>query len=71
MRRLALRGREILDKLEKEGPKTHEHVLEIEQTFRIPRSMLMGLWGRETAYGEAKDDHNALQALASSAYAGR
>lgn len=69
LRRLALRGREILGNLEKEGPKTQEHVLEIEQTFRIPRSMLMGLWGRETAYGEAKDDHNALQALASSAYA--
>jgi lytic murein transglycosylase len=69
MRRLALRGREILDKLEKEGPKTHEHVLEIEQTFRIPRLMLMGLWGRETAYGEAKLEHNALRALASAAYA--
>ena len=69
MRRLALRGREILDKLEKEGPKTHEHVLEIEQNFRIPRLMLMGLWGRETGYGDAKLDHNALLALASAAYA--
>ncbi len=69
MHRLALRGRDILDRLEKEGPKTHEHVVEIEKTFRIPRTMLMGLWGRETAYGEAKLDHNALQALASAAYA--
>ena len=69
MRRLALRGREILDKLEKEGPKTHEHVLDIERTFRIPRMMLMGLWARETGYGEAKLEHNALRALASAAYA--
>jgi lytic murein transglycosylase len=70
MRRLALRGRDILDKLEREGPQTHEHILEIERTFRIPKLMLMGLWGRETAFGEAPLDHNALQALASGAYAG-
>lgn len=70
LRHLALRGRDILDKLEKEGQKTHQNVLEIEQNFRIPRNMLMGLWGRETAFGEAKLDHNALQALASGAYAG-
>lgn len=67
LRHLALRGRDIL---EKEGQKTHQNVLEIEQNFRIPRNMLMGLWGRETAFGEAKLDHNALQALASGAYAG-
>ncbi len=70
LRRLALRGRDILDRLEKEGPKTHQDLLEIERTFRIPRLMLMGLWGRETAFGSSPDDHNALQALASSAYAG-
>jgi lytic murein transglycosylase len=70
LRRLALRGRGILEKLEKDGPKTHEDILEIERTFRIPRLMLMGLWGRETAFGEAPLDHNALQALASGAYAG-
>ncbi|WP_088345535.1 MULTISPECIES: peptidoglycan-binding protein [Rhodomicrobium] len=70
MRSLALRGKGILDKLEKEGPKTHQALIDIEQNFRIPRAMLMGLWGRETAFGDAKLDHNALQALASSAYAG-
>lgn len=70
MRKLALRGRGILEKLEKDGPKTHEDILEIERTFRIPRLMLMGLWGRETAFGEAPLDHNALQALASGAWAG-
>ena len=33
LRHLALRGREILDKLEKEGPKTHEHVLDDRAEF--------------------------------------
>lgn len=70
IRRLALRGREILQNLEKEGPRTHENLLEVEESFRVSRWMLMGLWGRETAFGEAKLDHNALQALASIAYAG-
>ncbi|MGB0086849.1 MAG: peptidoglycan-binding protein [Rhodomicrobiaceae bacterium] len=70
IRRLALRGRDILLNLEKQGPKTHQDILEIERTFRIPHLMLMGLWGRETAFGEAPDGHNALQALASGAYAG-
>ncbi len=70
LRRLALRGAQILDKLEKEGPQTHQHLIEIEQTFRVPKLMLMGLWGRETAYGEARLEHNALRALASAAHAG-
>ncbi len=70
MRRLALRGREILAKLEAQGPKTHEHLLDIERNFRISRNMLMGLWGRETAYGEAKLSYNGLRALASHAYGG-
>jgi lytic murein transglycosylase len=30
----------------------------------------MGLWGRESAYGEASMKHNAIRALASHAYAG-
>lgn len=70
MRHLALRGRDILADLEAKGPKTHEDLVEIERNFRIPRFMLMGLWGRETAYGEARLDHNGFRALASQAYAG-
>jgi lytic murein transglycosylase len=70
MRRLALRGREILADLEAKGPKTHEDLVAIESNFRIPRHMLMGLWARETAYGEAKLNHNGFTALASQAWAG-
>jgi lytic murein transglycosylase len=70
MRSLALRGRGILRELESKGPATHEHILEIERSFRVPHLMLMGLWGRETAYGEAALGHNGFRALASHAYAG-
>jgi lytic murein transglycosylase len=70
LRRLALRGRSILQELEKQGPDAHRHILEIERSFRVPHLMLMGLWGRETAYGEARLDHNGFRALASHAYAG-
>lgn len=70
MRRLALRGRDILADLEAKGPRTHEDLIAIERNFRIPRDMLMGLWARETAYGEAKLNHNGFTALASQAWAG-
>ena len=70
MRRLALRGRDVLDGLKANQPQTYRHILAIEENFRISRLTLMGLWGRETAFGEARLDHNAVQALASSAYAG-
>ncbi len=70
MRTLALRGRNILNKMKTKNPQTYKHILEIEKSFRISRYMLMGLWGRETAYGEADTGHNALRALASQAYAG-
>jgi membrane-bound lytic murein transglycosylase B len=52
MRSLALKGRSILADLEAQGPKTHEHLMEIERSFRVPVNMLMGLWGRETAFGD-------------------
>jgi lytic murein transglycosylase len=70
MRTLALRGRKILADLEAENPKTHEHLLQIERSFRVSRYMLMGLWGRETAFGQASMKHNALRALTSYAYSG-
>jgi membrane-bound lytic murein transglycosylase B len=53
MRTLALRGRNILEKMRADNPRTHEHLLEIETSFNVSRYMLMGLWGRESAYGEA------------------
>ncbi len=70
MRKLAMRGHEILADLEAKGDKTHRDILEIERSFRVSRMMLMGLWGRETAFGEAPLDHNGFRALASYAYAG-
>jgi lytic murein transglycosylase len=70
LRSLALRGRGILQELENKGPATHKHILEIERSFRVPHLMLMGLWGRETAYGEAVLGHDGFRALASHAYAG-
>lgn len=70
MRRLALKGRSIIADLEAQGPKTHEHLMEIERSFRVPVNMLMGLWGRETAFGDARLNHNGFRALASHAYAG-
>ena len=70
MRRLALKGRSILADLEAQGPRTHENLQEIERSFRVPVNMLMGLWGRETAYGDANLKHNGFRALASHAYAG-
>lgn len=70
MRTLALRGRNILDKMKAESPQKYEHILEIERSFGVSRYMLMGLWGRESAYGQASMKHNALRALASHAYAG-
>lgn len=70
MRTLALRGRSILQELERQSSGTHRHILEIERSFRVPHLMLMGLWGRETAFGKASLDHNGFRALASHAYAG-
>lgn len=71
MRRLALRGRDILADLKARNPKAYGDLMEIEANFRIPHLILMGLWGRETAFGDAALEHNAVQALASSAYAGK
>lgn len=70
MRTLALRGQNILNKMKSEAPGKYEHILEIERSFRISRYMLMGLWGRESAYGQASMKHNAVRALTSHAYAG-
>jgi len=70
MRNLALRGRKILNDLEAEGPETLRHLKEIERSFRVSRNMLMGLWGRETAFGRAKLNYNGFRSLASYAWAG-
>ena len=43
----------------------------IAQRFGVPPSMILAIWGRETAYGGHKLPHNAVRVLATQAYLGR
>nr|WP_159598589.1 lytic murein transglycosylase [Starkeya nomas] len=43
----------------------------IEQQFGVPGSVLLAIWARETAFGGAKLNHDALRVLATQAYVGR
>lgn len=43
----------------------------IEARFGVPAPVLLAIWARETAYGEAKLPHDVLRVLATQAYAGR
>jgi lytic murein transglycosylase len=43
----------------------------VEQSFGVPGSVVLAIWGRETAYGTAKLPHNAIRVLATQAYLGR
>jgi lytic murein transglycosylase len=43
----------------------------IEQRFGVPASVVLSIWGRETAFGAAKMPHSAIRALATQAYFGR
>ncbi len=70
LRHLSRRGREILADIKSRQPQAYRHIRNIEKNFRISRYTLMGLWGRETSFGDARLDHNAVRALASSAFAG-
>jgi lytic murein transglycosylase len=71
LHRLAKKGRNLLDYLKKKEPRTYRTIRGVETNLRIPHLILMGIWGRETAFGSAPLKHNAVRALASSAYAGR
>jgi lytic murein transglycosylase len=62
--RLAAQGRELLAK--------HRATLEaIERQFGVPPSIVLAIWGRETAYGGHKLGHSAIRVLATQAYLGR
>jgi len=62
--RLASRGKELLNQ--------HRATLAaIEQRTGVPPSVILAIWGRETAYGGHKLPHNAMRALATQAYVGR
>ena len=43
----------------------------IEREIGVDRYSLLAIWGRETAYGAAKDKLDAIRALATQAYTGR
>ncbi len=70
LRRLVRRGQEMLEDFRANKPDIYQHILKIEATHGVPVPILMGLWARETALGEATLNHNTVIALASLAYAG-
>ena len=43
----------------------------IEQKFGVPPSIILAIWGRETAYGGHKLPHSAIRVLATQGYYGR
>ncbi|MFK8250725.1 lytic murein transglycosylase [Ancylobacter terrae] len=43
----------------------------IERQFGVPGSILLAIWARETAYGGAKLNYDALRVVATQAYVGR
>lgn len=62
--RLAEQGRKLM--------KEHRATLDrIEREFGVPGSIIVALWGRETAYGSHRLPHNAIRVLATQAYLGR
>ena len=62
--RLAAQGKKLADQ--------HRATLDaIEQRFGVPPSVILAIWGRETAYGGHKLPHSAIRVLATQAYLGR
>src|SRR6478672_12863722 len=62
--RLAAQGKKLLE--------THRATLDaIERQFGVQPSVLLAIWGRETAYGGYKLPHDALRVLATQAYIGQ
>jgi lytic murein transglycosylase len=62
--RLADQGRKLLNE--------HRAALaKIEQQFGVPPSIVLAIWGRETAFGNARLPHDAIRVLATQAYTGR
>lgn len=43
----------------------------IEQQFGVPPAVVLAIWGRETAFGNARLPHDAIRVLATQAYTGR
>ena len=43
----------------------------IEKVFGVPGNVVLAIWARETDYGAERQPHDALQVLATQAYAGK
>jgi lytic murein transglycosylase len=62
--RLAAQGRKLLEQ--------HRATLErIETEFGVPATVVLAIWGRETAFGGYQLPHDAIRVLATQAYTGR
>jgi lytic murein transglycosylase len=62
--RLAAQGRKLLEQ--------HRATLErIEAEFGVPATVVLAIWGRETAFGTYQLPHDAIRVLATQAYTGR
>jgi lytic murein transglycosylase len=62
--RLAAQGKKLLER--------HRATLNaIEQRYGVPPSVILAIWGRETAFGGYKLPHDAVRVLATQAYLGR
>lgn len=67
---LVARGQGLLYKWRTGGRSVYASLLRVQKRYGVSRHVLMALWGRETSFGDVDDEHNAVRALASLAYAG-
>lgn len=44
---------------------------ELERRYRVPREILIAVWGRESQFGRVRPKHHALRVLATQAFMGR
>ncbi len=51
--------------------KEHKKLLDaVEKKYRVPREIILSIWGRESGYGKAKLPHDAVRALATESFMG-
>ena len=62
--RLADRGKQL-------AAQHRATLAKIEQQYGVPTSIILAIWGRETAYGGHKLPHNAIRVLATQGFYGR
>jgi lytic murein transglycosylase len=62
--RLADQGKQL-------AAKHRATLAKIEQQYGVPASIILAIWGRETAYGSHKLPHNAIRVLATQGFYGR